>query len=340
MKIHFLLFVLFASLNHFTQATETSKIRIGYFPNLTHAQALIGLSEGQFQKALGKKVEIVSTLFNAGPSVVEAIFANEIDIAYIGPNPAVNAFMKSHGKAVRLISGVCSGGARLIIQPDSKIIRPADFKGKKIATPQLGNTQDVAARAWLAEQKLFPRERNGDVEILPIKNPDQLVLFQKKEIDAVWAVEPWASRLVIEAKGKVFLDERDLWPNRQFSSAVLVVSSKYLNENADIVKKWLKTEVELTEWIMKNPALAKIKINEQLEKLTGKKLSPKVLDEAFLNYEVTNDPLIESFDKSAQNAFSMGFLGSEKPILNAFFDLRLLNQVLKDKNLKLILEKK
>jgi NitT/TauT family transport system substrate-binding protein len=306
-------------------------VRIGYFPNVTHPQALVGRAGGQFDKALGPGVQIEWKAFNAGPAAIEALFANAIDLTYVGPNPTVAGYIRSQGAAVRVIAGAASGGASLVVREGAGIQKVADFHGKKIATPQQGNSQDIALRAWLRANGLKAREKGGDVQILPITNADQFTLFLKGQLDAAWAPEPWASRLVHEAGGRIFLDERDLWPNRQFIITNLVVHPKFLKEHPDIVKNFLRAHVELTEWINKNVPQAKQIINQQLQKETGKPLSTAVLDDAFSRLTVTYDPIRSSLTKSTQQAFDEGFLGHTQPDISGIYDLTLLNEVLREK---------
>jgi NitT/TauT family transport system substrate-binding protein len=309
-------------------------IRVGYFPNLTHAQALIGMPTGAFQKAVGEHVVIDPYLFNAGPSAVEALFAGALDFTYIGPNPAINAYVRSKGEAVRIVSGACSGGAALVVRADSGIQSATDFRGKRIATPQLGNTQDVAARSWLRKQGLTLKEAGGDVQVIPMMNPDQLSLFLKKEIDAAWAVEPWAARLIKEGGGRLFLDERTLWPKRQFVTVHLLASTKFLKQHSGILKMWLGAHVELTRWINSHPDDAKKIVNAEIQRLVGKGLRPDVLDEAVSRMEFTYDPIRSSLTASAQAAYELGFLGRERPNLSGIYDLTHLSDVLNGKGFK------
>ena len=306
-------------------------LRVGYFPNITHAQALVGRANGQFEKSLGAGVQVEWKAFNAGPSAIEALFANAIDLTYVGPNPTVAGYFRSQGAAVRVIAGAASGGASLVVRKDAGIQSASDFHGKKVATPQLGNTQDVALRSWMRVNGLKSREKGGDVQVIPISNPDQLTLFLKGQIDAAWAPEPWAARLVHEGGGRIFLDERDLWPDHQFVITNIIVSPKFLKEHPDVVKNFLRTHVELTEWINKNPAQAKQIMNQQLQKETGKALPAEVLDEAFSRMQVTYDPIHSSLLKSTQQAFDEGFLGRTQPDLSGLYDLKLLNEVLSEK---------
>jgi NitT/TauT family transport system substrate-binding protein len=311
-------------------------IRVGTFPNMTHAQPMIGKANGWFEKSMGPNVKIEWRSFNAGPSAIEALFAGAIDMTYVGPNPAINGYVRSNGEALRIIAGATSGGAALVVRSDSGINKPEDFHGKRIASPQMGNTQDVALRAWLKSQGLKTRDKGGDVAVMPIANPDQLTLFVKKEIDAAWAPEPWASRLVHEAEGRIFLDERTLWPNRQFLTTELVVSTKFLQSHPDLVKKWLEAHIELTDWINGHLPEAKQVLNQQIQKETGKALASSVLDDSFNHLQVTYDPLRGSLLRAAQLAFDSGFLGRQMPDISRIYDLTLLNQVLAERGKKAI----
>jgi NitT/TauT family transport system substrate-binding protein len=230
-----------------------------------------------------------------------------------------------------VIAGAASGGVSLVVRQGSGIQKATDFHGKKVATPQEGNTQDVALRSWLRANGMKPREKGGDVQVLPITNADQFTLFLKGQLDASWAPEPWAARLVHEAGGRIFLDERDLWPNREFVITNLIVSPKFLKEHPDVVKNFLRAHVDLTDWITKNPAQAKQIMNQQLQKDSGKPLAPEILDDAFSRMAVTYDPLRASLAKSTQQAFDEGFLGRTPPDLSGLYDLTLLNEVLREK---------
>ena len=308
-------------------------VHFGYFPNITHAQAVIGIADGTFQRVLGSNVTIDSKIFNAGPSVIEAMFAGQIDLSFIGPSPAINGYTKSNGSALRIISGATSGGAVLVVRGDVGIKTAADFKGKKIATPQLGNTQDVAARAWLQKQGFTLTEQGGDTQVIPTANADILNLFLKKEIDAAWVPEPWGARLVREANGKIFLDERDLWPNGKFSTAVIIVSTKFLKDHPDVVKGFLAANVDLTQRINADPAAAKLTLNSEIKRLAGAALAPEVLDDAWTRQTITYDPVSDSLYKAADDAFKLGFLGDTAPKLDNIYDLSILNTVLKEKGL-------
>lgn len=303
-------------------------VRVGAYPNITHAQAMVGKANGFFATALGPDVNIEWKTFNAGPAAIEALFAGAIDMTYIGPNPAIQGYVRSNGEALRIVAGATSGGAALVVRNDSGIQTPQDFHGKKVASPQQGNTQDVALRAWLLAHGMKSVDKGGDVQVLPIANPDQLTLFEKGELDAAWAPEPWATRLIHEGNGRLFLDERDLWPNGQFITCHLIVSAKFLHDNPQLVKKWLGAHVELTEWINAHLPDAKKILNQQIRRETGKSLPAAELDEAFSRLQVTYDPLRASLFTAAKSAFDAGFLGRRMPDLSRLYDLTLLNQVL------------
>ena len=316
--------------------TAQTIVRVGAFPNITHPQAMAGKANGWFDKALGPNVKIQWTSFNAGPSAIEALFSGALDMSYIGPNPTISGYVHSNGEAFRVIAGAASGGVALIVRNDAGIQKPGDFHGKRVASPQLGNTQDVALRAWLKANGLSTTDKGGDVQVIPLANPDQLTLFLKKQLDASWAPEPWATRLIREGNGRLFLDERDLWPRGQFVITNLIVSSKFLHEHPDVVKNWIRAHVELTDWINGHLPESKQLINQQIQKETGKALAPQVLDEAFGRLQVTYDPLRNSFLTSAHSAFNAGFLGKQMPDLSGIYDLSLLNQVLAEKGRKAI----
>lgn len=314
----------------------TTTVRVGAFPNLTHAQAMVGKANGWFDKAMGAKVKVQWTSFNAGPSAIEALFAGAIDMTYVGPNPAINGYVRSNGEALRVIAGAASGGASLIVRNDAGINKPEDFHGKRVASPQFGNTQDVALRNWLKTNGLKTNDKGGDVRIMPMTNADQLTLLLKKDLDAAWAPEPWATRLIHDGNGRLFVDERSLWPNGQFVSGVLVVNTKFLNTHPDLVKNWIRAHIELTDWINAHQGEAKKLLNEQIQRETNKALPSEVLNEAFSRLHVTYDPLHAALNSAAQQAFEDGFLGRQMPDLSNLYDLTLLNQVLAEKKRKAI----
>ena len=321
-------------LSHNTDSS-VSVLRIGYFPNINHAQAVIGLGNGDFQKELGD-VKVETKIFNAGPSAIEALFANRVDVTYVGSNPAINGYIKSDGEGLRIIAGAASGGAVFVVRNDAGINSAADFAGKKFASPQLGNTQDVALRSYLLKNGYKTTDNGGNVQVIPANNPDILTLMIKKEIDGAWVPEPWGAKLVKETNGKILVDERDLWPNGKFVTSQIVVRTDYLKNHPYVIKKLLEAHVDETIWINNNKNQAAQVFNAQLEKLTGKAIPTDELQDAFSRLEITYDPVKESLYKSANNAFDLGFLGDKKPDLSNIYDLTLLNKVLNEKKLPTI----
>lgn len=314
---------------------EVTEVRLGYFPNILHAQALVGTANGEFQKELGEDVKLETLTFNAGPSAIEALFANEVDIVYIGPNPAINGYVKSEGEALRIISGAASGGAVFVISGDSDMDSASDMAGKKFASPQLGNTQDVALRAYIQSNGLEIGSEPGQVQVIPTENPNILLLLQKKEIDGAWVPEPWGARLVQEGGGKVYLDERDIWPEGKFVTAHVIVRKQFLDEHPGLVKKFLRAHIKVTQWINQNPEDAKTMMNNQIKLLTQKELPIVVLDEGFSRCEITYDPVSESLFSSSDAAYTLGMLGDENPDLSGIYDLTLLREVLEEEGLSL-----
>ncbi len=317
---------------------EKKTLRIGYFPNITHSQAVIGLNNGDFQKTLGNNVTVETFRFNAGPSAIESLLADRIDATYIGPNPAINGYLLTGGEDLRVISGASSGGASFVVRNDSGIETFSDLGGKKFASPQLGNTQDVALRKYLIDNGYNTVENGGNVTVLPIANADILTVFLKKEIDGAWVPEPWATRLVQEAEGKIFLDERTVWPDGKFVTGNLIVRTDYLNDNPEIIKKLLEAHVDETLWINNNTAEASKEFNTQLKKITGQEISENVLNKAYSNLEITYDPLKLTLFKSANDAYDLGFIekGKDRPNLSGIYDTTILNEVLAEKGLSLI----
>ncbi len=307
-------------------------LRVGYFPNITHSQALIGIARGDFQKALGPKVVIKHTIFNAGPSVIEAMFAGDLDLAYIGPNPAINGYVQSKGRALRIVAGATSGGAALVVRTGSGIRSAADLAGKRIATPQLGNTQDVALRSYLASKGIQPAEQGGGARIIPTPNPQILDLFRRGDIDGAWVPEPWASRLIIEGGGSLLLDERELWPGGDFVTAHIIASAEVLARDPGLIQSWLKAHVEVTRWELENPQAAMALIDGEIERLVGRKLGIEVVSQSWRRLRPTWDPIAASLVQSADAAYSAGFLKT-KPDLSGIYDLGLLNEVLRSTGL-------
>ena len=295
-------------------SSDLSALRVGYFPNLTHASAVIE-----------------PHVYNAGPAAVEALYANQIDLAYVGPTPAINAFVKSDGD-IRIISGAASGGASFVVRNDAKIQSPQDFVGKTFSSPQIGNTQDIALRSYLLDNGYKTSENGGSVNVLPASNSDIVTLMLKKSIDGAWVPEPWVTTLVHQANGKIFLDERNLWNDDKFVTAQIVVRPEFLQAHPDAIKKFLEANVDEINWINNNPDQARHSFNTEYQKLTTKTIPDDQLKEAFSRLDITYDPIVSSLYKSADNQYKIGFLDS-KPDLSGIYDLTLLNQVLQEKGL-------
>ncbi|HSL08172.1 MAG TPA: ABC transporter substrate-binding protein [Pseudonocardiaceae bacterium] len=305
-------------------------LRLGYFANVTHAAAIVGVDRGFIARELGG-TRLQTQIFDAGPSTVEALFGGALDAAYIGPNPAINAFAKSDGKAIRIIAGATSGGAQLVVRPGINTVQ--DLRGKELASPELGNTQDVALRAWLTTQGLRNSVRGGgDVTIMPTKSSDTLQLVKSGTLEGAWVAEPWASRLVLEAGGTVLVNERDLWPNGQFVTTQLIVRTEFLENHPQTVEALLRGHVDAVQWATQNSAEARTVVNEGIDALTGKPLQPEVVDRAWQNLTVTNDPIAASLQRSAENAVAAG-VTKEKVDLHGIYELSILNRILTQRGL-------
>ncbi len=305
-------------------------LRLGHFPNVTHAQAVVGRATGDFEKAVGAPVSW--TLFNAGPSAVEARFASAVDACYVGPNPAINGYIKSHGESFVIVAGAASGGAALVVRRDAGIASAADFHGKTVATPQLGNTQDVAARLWFAGHGLVSRDRGGDLTILPLANPDQLLMFNKREIDAAWTIEPWVSRLELEGDGRVFLEEGTLWPDGRYVTAVLVVRRAFLRSHPEIVKGLVAAHVDVTRAINADRDAAARTLSAELKRETAAELPLAIVRSALSRVEFNWEPLPAALAKSARDAHAVGFL-AQPPDLTGIWELGPLRRALEERGL-------
>lgn len=312
--------------------SKNVKVRVALFPNITHSQALVGKAEGRFQKALGDSNTIEWKVFNAGPSEIEALFAGEVDIGYIGPGPAITGYVKSKGD-LQIIAGVTDAGSILVSRKDLVLKDVKELSGKKVAVPQFGNTQDLSLRNILLENGLKDTTKGGTVEIRQAENPDIMTLLDKGEIDAALVPEPWGSRLVKEIKANVVLDYKQVWRDGKYSTAVVIARTKFIQEHPDIVEKFLRTHVELTDYINQNPEKAKEIVNAQINELTHKPLGKDILDAAFNRLTVTNDPEKESIVEFARLSVDAGFV-KEKPDLKDLFNLKILNKVLEEKGLQ------
>lgn len=296
-----------------------AEVRVGYFPNVTHAPALIGVKNGFFAKELGT-TKLTTQTFNAGPEEVNALLGGSLDIAFIGSGPAINAFTKSKG-VIQLVSGAVTGGAQLVVKPE--ITTPEQLAGKNIATPSLANTQDVALKKYIAEKKL------ADVKVTNLDNPKTFDAFKKGELDGGWLPEPWSSRLVLDAGAKVLVDEKELWPEGRFPTTVVIVRSEFLQQHPETVTAILKGELAAIEWAKTNPAEAKTVVNGELKALAGSTLSSAVLDRAFSGIDLGIDPVASTFSQLAQDSVTAGVVKSAVD-LKGFADFGPLNILLKE----------
>jgi len=303
-------------------------VKLGYFPNLTHAPALVGVAKGYFAQQLGDSASLETVTFNAGPAAIEALNAGSVDIAFVGPNPTITGYAQSKGQALRVIAGAAANGASLVVSKD--ITSPDQLVGKKLASPQLGNTQDVALRYWLKDQGLSAdTEGGGQVSILPQSNATALQSFSTGDIDGAWVPEPWASRLVLEGGGHVLVDEADLWPNKQFVVTNVIVRTQFLAEHPDLVKDVLAGLLDSLDYIQDNPEDAKKAVNSSIKDLTGSEMSTEVMDSAWQNVTFTYDPLASTLRTGADHAVAVGLL--EKPDLAGLYSLDTLNSLLTER---------
>src|SRR3954447_17832507 len=307
------------------------ELRLGYFANVTHAAALIGVQQHFLADERGS-TKLTARVVTAGPDEVEALFAGGLDAAYIGPSPTVNAYGQSKGDALRIIAGAASGGAELVVRDG--INSPADLKGTTLASPQLGNTQDVALRTWLTDQGLKNSvQGGGDVTITPTPNSDIPNLFQSGELDGAWVPEPTASLLVLERGGHVLVNEKDLWPDGKFVTTHLIVRTEFLDQYPGTVEALLRAHVKSVQFAEKDPEAAKQSVNAALDAAGGKSLSPEVLDRAWSELTVTYDPIASALKQSAENGFKAGTT-ADKVDLDGIYDLRPLNGILADQSLE------
>jgi len=299
--------------------SSQSKIRVAFFPSIGHAVPIVGIENGIFEKGIGEQIQIETKLFDSGPQVIESIFASSIDVAYVGPGPVINGFLKSYGKDIRNLAGAASGGASFIVQPDSGLDSIENFDGKRIASPQISNSQDVSLRHYLASNGLKPIEKGGTVFVLNISNPDIYTLFAKGDIDGAWVSEPWATMLVQELDGVRLFNEEKLWPNEQFASVLLIARTNYIENNPEVIHNWIKSHEEAVLWINSNPDKSKSMFSDFLLGYMGKSLPPEIIDESFSNLTITADPIKNSVLTFAERADSLGYLGRSGYNLDGIF---------------------
>jgi NitT/TauT family transport system substrate-binding protein len=302
-----------------------TEFKLGYFPNFTHATAMVMLDQGFLQDELGDDVTITPVTFNSGTDAVQGLFANAMDVSFIGPNPTITGYTQSQGEALRVIAGAASGGAGLVVRDG--IDTPEDLAGTTLATPSLGNTQDVALRFWLQEQGYeTDTEGGGDVSVLPQDNATALQAFLQGDIDGAWEPEPWLTRMVAEGGGHVLVNEADTWEAGRFVVTDVIAATQFSEEHPAAVTAFLKAEIAATDWMAENPEEAQALVNAHIEDLTGSAMDESILQTAWDNVEFTVDPLADTLVESADHAVAVGLL--EEPDLTGLYALDPLNELL------------
>ena len=295
------------------------KIRIAFFPSIIHAVPIVGMENQTFSENLDTDLDIQVKIFDSGPQVIESIFSNSVDLAYVGPGPVINGYLKSDGKDLKILASAANGGASFVIQKNSGLESIENYSWKRIAAPQISNTQDVSLRHYLAENGLISAEKGGDVFVLNISNPDIYTLFAKGDIDGAWVPEPWATMLVEELDGIRLFDENEFWPENKFSSVLLIGRADYIEKNPEIIKKWIDANEKTVKWINDNPTESKKLYNEFLKDYMGKTLPEKIVEESFSNIVITSEPVEKSIHIFAERADSLGYLGRDGYTLDEIF---------------------
>ena len=307
------------SLNQSYVETTEEKIRIAFFPSIVHAVPIIGVENEIFKENLDEQRKIEVKIFDSGPQVIESLFSNSIDIAYVGPGPVINGYLKSDGEALKILAGAADGGASFVAQKDSGLDSIENFDGKRIAAPQISNTQDVSLRHYLSTNGLQSVEKGGTVYVLNISNPDIYTLFAKGDIDGAWVPEPWATMLVQDLDGVRIFNESQFWPDKQFSSVLLIGRTDYIENNPEVIKNWIESNEKTVQWINNNPEQTKKVYSEFLTDYMGKTLPDEIIDESFSNLIITSDPLKKSVYTFAERADSLGYLGRSGYDINEIF---------------------
>jgi len=300
-------------------SSNDNKLRIAYFPNIGHSIPIVGIEKEFFQTSVGNSTLIETRVFDSGPQAIESLFANSVDLAYVGPGPAINGFLNSENHNVKILAGAASGGTSFIVHPESEIYSASDFAGKKIAAPQIGNTQDVSLRHYLSENGLKTADKGGSVIVYNIPNPDIYTLFVKGDIDGAWIAEPWATILETELNGKRLFHEEELWPNQEFASVLLIANANYVEQNPTVIANLLDSHHDTATWINQNPVETRIIFNDFLNSHLGQPLSDNVVDIALSHLVITDDPLPDSVHSFAEKADALGYLGRNGYDLSGIF---------------------
>ena len=306
-------------LNNISSDNTNDKIRVAFFPSISHVVPIVGIENDIFQENQTQQKIIEPKIFDSGPQVIESLFSNSIDLAYVGPGPVINGFLKSDGRDLKILAGAANGGASFIIQKNSGLDSIDNFHGKRIASPQISNTQDVSLRHYLSTNGLNPVEKGGTVFVLNISNPDIYTLFAKGEIDGAWVPEPWATILVEELNGIRLFNENQFWPEKQFSSVLLIGRTDFIDNNPEIVRKWIESNDKTVQWINSNPDKAKMIYNQFMQDYMGKTFSKKIIDESFSNLEITSVIIESSVITFAERADLLGYLGRSGYSLDGLF---------------------
>ena len=309
-----------------------NKIRVAFFPSIVHAVPIVGMETQTFADNLDDDLNIEVKIFDSGPQVIESIFSNSVDIAYVGPGPVINGFLKSDGNDLKILAGAANGGASFVIQKNSGLELIENYSGKRVAAPQISNTQDVSLRHYLAENGLIPVEKGGDVFVLNIANPDIYTLFAKGDIDGAWVPEPWATMLVEELDGIRLFDENEFWPENQFSSVLLIGRSDYIEKNPEIIKKWINANEETVQWINNHPDESKKLYNKFLKSYMGRTLPENIVEKSFSNIIITSEPLENSVYTFAERANTLGYLGHDGYTLDGIFHYENISMTINEEN--------
>ena len=311
--------VLVIGLTQSTVDDSQKKIRVAFFPSIVHAVPIVGMENQTFAETLNDDLNIEVKIFDSGPQVIESIFSNSVDLAYVGPGPVINGFLKSDGKDLKILASAANGGASFIIQKNSGLESIENYSGKRVAAPQISNTQDVSLRHYLAQNGLTPAEKGGDVFVLNIANPDIYTLFAKGDIDGAWVPEPWATMLVEELDGVRLFDENEIWPENKFSSVLLIGRSDYIEKNPEVIKKWINANEKTVQWINDNPDESKKLYNQFMNGYMGKTLPEKIVEDSFSNIVITSKPVENSIHIFAERADALGYLGRDGYTLDGIF---------------------
>ena len=309
-----------------------NKIRVAFFPSIVHAVPIVGMETQTFADNLDDGLAIEVKIFDSGPQVIESIFSNSVDIAYVGPGPVINGFLKSDGNDLKILAGAANGGASFVIQKNSGLELIENYSGKRVAAPQISNTQDVSLRHYLAENGLIPVEKGGDVFVLNIANPDIYTLFAKGDIDGAWVPEPWATMLVEELDGVRLFDENEFWPENQFSSVLLIGRSDYIEKNPEIINKWISANKKTAQWINNHPDESKKLYNKFLKSYMGRTLPENIVEKSFSNIIITSEPLENSVYTFAERANTLGYLGHDGYTLDGIFHYENISMTINEEN--------